>query len=284
MQSIFIPPAFVYHYISTIKRDYTNQKNGLIPLNTQLSKNHKRSDTLFILGSGSSINQITDKQWNTIEQHDSIGFNFWIVHDFVPDFYKFELDLSEKNKRTDYYYQILDKKWELYKNKIIIYNHFDSKKDVPVQILQKLADNKIYYPRYIYIPGREIKSFNMSMKFLKMFEKYILNRPCLFAKRSSITLLISLALMWDYKKIVLCGIDLNNSKYFYDDAYYKEKYPGLNSGQSGLVHMSFDSKKNPFTIDKIIMCINDIMIQNTGKQLLVLNKSSALYPSLSKYD
>lgn len=215
---------------------------------------------------------------------NSIGFNFWIVHDFVPDFYNFELDLSEKNKRTDYYYQILDKKWELYKNKIIIYNHFDSKKDVPVQILQKLADNKIYYPRYISIPGREIKSFNMSMKFFKMFEKYILNRPCLFAKRSSITLLISLALMWDYKKIVLCGIDLNNSKYFYDDAYYKEKYPGITSGQFGNVHKSFDSKIHPFTIDKIIMSVNDMMIQNTGRQLFVLNTASALYPKLPVFN
>ena len=48
---------------------------------------YKQSDTLFILGSGGSIATCSDKQWETIGKHDSIGFNFWLLHEFVPTYF-----------------------------------------------------------------------------------------------------------------------------------------------------------------------------------------------------
>ena len=44
----------------------------------------KNSDNLFILGSGESINSI--KIWDQIETHDSVGFNYFIFNNFVPNF------------------------------------------------------------------------------------------------------------------------------------------------------------------------------------------------------
>ena len=161
--------------------------------------------------------------------------------------------------------------------KRIIYNHFNSKKEVPKQILCKMVDNQIYYPKYIYLPGKDEESFHLGMKY---FNKLWLRESYLFSKRGSITMLISFALYSGYKKIILCGIDLNNTDYFYDDIYYNKKYPSISNGQSGHVHMSYDSKHNSFTIDKIISLVNNKIIKNTDRQLFVLNKSSALYPEL----
>jgi len=39
----------------------------------------RRSDTLFVFGSGSSINDITAAEWRHIEAHDTLSFN-WFVH------------------------------------------------------------------------------------------------------------------------------------------------------------------------------------------------------------
>ena len=50
----------------------------------------KTSDTVFILGSGWSINEIPDNRWDIIGHHDTIGFNFWPVHPFVPRIFVFE--------------------------------------------------------------------------------------------------------------------------------------------------------------------------------------------------
>src|ERR1039458_7387443 len=50
----------------------------------------KTSDTVFVLGSGASINEILDRRWEVIGRHDTIALNFWPVHPFVPRIYLFE--------------------------------------------------------------------------------------------------------------------------------------------------------------------------------------------------
>ncbi len=59
-------------------------------INKLCIKNYKKSDTIFILGSGSSVNDLTEENWTVINSHDSIGFNFWLIHEFVPTFYFIE--------------------------------------------------------------------------------------------------------------------------------------------------------------------------------------------------
>lgn len=39
----------------------------------------RRSDTVFIFGSGASLNELSPEDWKAIEQHDTFGFN-WFVH------------------------------------------------------------------------------------------------------------------------------------------------------------------------------------------------------------
>ena len=39
----------------------------------------RKSDTVFIFGSGYSLNDIPPEQWREIERHDTLGFN-WFVH------------------------------------------------------------------------------------------------------------------------------------------------------------------------------------------------------------
>jgi hypothetical protein len=42
-------------------------------------RSHRRSDTVFIMGSGASLNEITADEWLAISEHDTFGFN-WFVH------------------------------------------------------------------------------------------------------------------------------------------------------------------------------------------------------------
>src|SRR5271155_5733125 len=69
------------------KEEYSRRRLGIrrfLDLDLSIVK---RSDTLFILASGSSINKISPARWDMIAQHDSIGFNFWPIHPFVPNMY-----------------------------------------------------------------------------------------------------------------------------------------------------------------------------------------------------
>src|SRR5271157_4008789 len=50
----------------------------------------RTSDTVFVLGSGWSINEVPAERWDVMGRHDTIGFNFWPVHPFVPRIFVFE--------------------------------------------------------------------------------------------------------------------------------------------------------------------------------------------------
>ena len=83
-------------------------------------KNYKTSNTLYILGSGPSVLDITDKQWQHIKSHNSMGFNHWYVHDFEPTFYdlSYLADNQFNSKETSMYYQASKK----FKNSKFILN------------------------------------------------------------------------------------------------------------------------------------------------------------------
>ena len=80
--------------IARISIRYASAKNLGKPLNKLDHSKHVTSDTVFILATGSSINGYPDSHWKTIEAHDSIGLNFFLLHDHVPTYYVMEKVLS----------------------------------------------------------------------------------------------------------------------------------------------------------------------------------------------
>ena len=80
---------------------------GVQPITDDFKK-RKTSDTLFVLGSGPSINDLTADDWATIGTHNSVGFNWWMVHDFVPSFYLFQF--LQTGKRTYRIYGLIEKR------------------------------------------------------------------------------------------------------------------------------------------------------------------------------
>jgi hypothetical protein len=81
-------------------------------IETFLPAGVKTSDTLFILGSGSLINELDDDDWRLIAAHKSVGFNFWPIHKFVPTYYFYETSKHDdrntllasllRSRRADY--------------------------------------------------------------------------------------------------------------------------------------------------------------------------------------
>jgi hypothetical protein len=46
-------------------------------------RQRRNSDTVFIFGSGASLNDLSDEQWREVERHDTIGFNWFVRQQFV---------------------------------------------------------------------------------------------------------------------------------------------------------------------------------------------------------
>jgi hypothetical protein len=176
---------------------------------TNIFKN-KASDIIFILGSGSSINNF--KFWNCVKKKDSIGFNFFLFHKFIPNFYIFETPNINNNNQFKSQLELID--YKLSKNAGYRKVQFFLKiRPGYSQISKIFKKNKINFST--------ILDFNFNLK-KKKFIKFIRNKffflfNYFFLCGHGVGTLEKICLkafFSGYKSIVLCGVDLNNTNYF----------------------------------------------------------------------
>jgi|Wag4MinimDraft_7_1082656.scaffolds.fasta_scaffold00206_4 hypothetical protein len=275
---------YLKQHIKTVKEvNQITKNNNLKKLEELNISSHKKSDTLFILGSGASINDFSDDDWDIISNNNSIGFNFWLIHDFVPDFYCFEPPPNEL--RNDVFYKLLNLKRNEYNDIPFILRHPSNInfKEIPNNIIDNL-----YLPYTQRIYGSSLNNLKQSISYLDKFGFFNIDSKIkyLLRKRSSLTVLLSFGFFAGYNKIVLCGVDLNNTKYFYteDNLYYKKKgVPIPPNKQKGKIHKTIDPSYGDITIDNIIYNLNKLIFEEQNIRLFIGSKKSALYPMLPYY-
>jgi hypothetical protein len=242
----------------------------------------RKSDTLFILGSGDSINMIDDTQWDEISKHDSVGFNFWLLHKFVPSFYVFEESLDKE--RNFIFYKNLYVKKDDYKNTPFIVKDIEYK-GISTELIPSNLRNNIYLSTEMVIQNTDSKYleyfFIKGINFIKSKNKKKLR--VLLKKSGSLSYLLFLGEALGYKKIVLCGIDLNNSKYFYDRYNIENLTIPINYKNKDYIHPTNERTKTNTPMSEVVLLINDLLLKREGVKLYVGNKISALYPSLDCY-
>lgn len=248
----------------------------------------KKSDTLFVMGGGASVLTYTPDEWKTIADHDSIGLSYWMLHPFVPTYYIFELTKYEwdlpctvKNlgERTD-----LTSAASLYLKDA---ERFDKETiNSALDTLPKNMQNPVNLVWDAEIPGDTVTEFTHAVRSLNRISFFEGGRYwAVPKKRATIFMAISLAVRAGYKNIVLCGVDLNNTRYFFKSPEFEVKSnlcvpPDY---QSGPVHKTNDPKEGELTISAILDVFDRIVLQPRGITLSVAKSSSALFPRFSTY-
>ena len=98
--SLLLPVYYLYCRLRYYPPEKVIRNKYQLPLVDEIDLTaYKRSDTLFVLGSGPSINRIPQERWRAIAAHDSVGFNFWPYHPFVPTFYLWKVRLARINAK-----------------------------------------------------------------------------------------------------------------------------------------------------------------------------------------
>lgn len=243
----------------------------------------KRSKTIFILGSGSSINEYTNNEWSEIQSHTSIGLNYWTLHDFIPDAYCFETATTTLPLVNN-----LAKKKIDYKNTSILIKDIDN---TSTYTLNKFINN---YPKelqkntYLSLdfdyPTQTPEDLTVLLHILKKYHFFNYKHLPVPRKIGSIFYLISLLSRLRPLRIILCGVDLNNPQCFFDPS--RDKL--INNGFSlppiiDGTHQTIDPSKLTITIDSALFQLNDIALKPLGIELYVAKSSSSLYPSLPEY-
>lgn len=275
---------FLYHFLSQYRinrlvKNFASRSFIKIAEYSQLSKD-KSNDVIFVLGSGSSVNELGDRVWEEIRSADSIGINFWLIHDHVPDYYLFEVPRDEDRKIV--FRKLLESKKEEYLGQKCTFlvkdiSHGNFGEEV---IPQNLRENVYTFFQYNVL-GSSLDLVRKSINRYRFFG-VIKSDSVLLSRRATVFSAVYFAWKMGYKKIVLVGVDLNNTRYFYEDDEYKGALVP-SSGQTGEVHKTVDPQYGSVKIDELICAFNEDVLKPEGVKLYTASKKSLLYPRIPFY-
>lgn len=235
--------------------------------------------TLFILGSGASIESISDEGFQKIRAGFSIGVNAWPLHHFVPDVYAYEPvdDEASDHFRT---LSLLDRPEviERLPSLLILRPRNQLEQFQLDQIPKELVDRTFLYGR-LTPATRKVR--NLSGDLVEFLRGALRRRAvtALLDSGATIVRLASLGLVLGYKRIVFVGVDLNNSRYFWEENPHHLSRLGIDSfdsGQRQAVHETMNSENRPFVVTDILRSLSDVAESVFAAQFFVESEHSAL--------
>lgn len=280
---------FIYKILQKSMRVSLNENDRNRNVTWSELLRRKKSDTLVILGSGKSINEITKDHWEEFADYDTIGFNFWPIHSFVPNFYFFET--PRDGGRFNVFKKLFICIEQQYKSSLIIYKDSRFSKDAT---LRDLVFGAGFFMDFFSVPGSSLRYFKSSLSIIDFLYRYGLFQSINFGKRASIIGLLFLGIKMKYKRIIICGIDLMHSDYFYDQSFVKnplvpqeivsslvEENNKVFSSNS--IHKTNNKAYGELIVEDLIMSISKHRISKETA-LFVYNNSSLLSKYLPTYN
>ena len=250
----------------------------------------QKNSTFFILGSGSSINELSEEDFDHIKEGVSIGINVWAIHPFIPSAYAFETGKSggEPAEDTLFITDLLERRSLAADNPKFLFLR---------PTLPSTTANLVKAPtegnpeQYLY--GRANLTTRLSANLPRDVER-ILNsmttgrtRPnVLLDNGASVVRMLVLGFLQGFTKIVLTGVDLDNRPYFWlapDYPHATEEILRLFSRPSTLAHSTNSTENRPFTTEKAIRAVAEILTKKYGVEVFVGSKESTLSAALPSY-
>ena len=205
----------IYRYY---KNCLCNDKYSINTLNLRYAGLRKRSDTLFVLCSGSSILSLSEDNWRTISGYDSIGFNFSYLLRHVPTFYFCELARTASSESTcEKISKDLSCLADEYSQTLVIVKPFTSNILFNLRSLWRFKFYKAFFMPQLFATENSQEWFYH--RFAMMLKQAFL-LPYQFPSphyvhRATLEQAVSFGIALNYKEIVICGADLGG-KYFYE--------------------------------------------------------------------
>jgi len=238
----------------------------------------KKSDTLFICGSSGHLDEIDEAMWDKIDEHDTLALNYFIYHKFVPTY--FALNYGRNRSVNTYLEALIKNRNKDYENTIFLIGSRKRRRGVHPRIMpQFFADNPkvtfFLHPKSVRVP------------VFRPFSREDFNKSMFY--RGSLNLYLYIARLFEYRKIVLVGCEMDSGVPFYEnypEAQWMDKIEGYQpSYEERLRHRyvgSYDSQ-GKHNLISTILAINEFVFEPEGIQLYVFNKKSLLYPKIPLY-
>ncbi len=233
----------------------------------------KKSDTLFILGSGSSLNKLSKIEIDTIKKNDLFGLNFsYLKSDIIPTFHQFSWEKSYACEYlTKFFYGFRNK----YKNTVIFISDKARYRFAHPKLTPDFfpVNPSLYYydlPKAINVDKNGFSD--------ELFDQSIFYR-------GTLSLILELIISFEYKKIVLIGVDLDTREHFFDNMDIMQEYCAIfyEKNTKEKFESMYIKKNKEQTFDKYLIALEDYLRRKKGIQLYTAFQNKMLSPKLPTY-
>jgi hypothetical protein len=230
----------------------------------------KSRESLFLLGGGSSINELTGGHFDHIRSRASIGFNVWAIHPFIPDVYSFETGKDQNRPGEDTQFQPT----------------LPATSRNLVQVPESLRNNQFMYGR-ANLPTRDAS--NLLQDVHRVLRAYKLGRNpnnVFLDNGATVVRMLVFGALQGFRNIVLIGIDLDDRPYFWlapDYPFRSEEIARVFPRRSGLPHDTLETLNRPFPVDRLVLALSHVLKKSFGITVYVGNSRSTLAPSIPVY-
>ncbi len=257
----------------------------------------RTSDSVFILGSGPSINDISQHDFEYMSKRDSWGFNFWFVHEFVPRTYFAQVGIA-RNRNVE-----IMKAWDRCFRKVAdrygktdivlkggdLFHGHDLTSSQAYQQLVEAGVASISIMPTLLVPKDISQDAYTLLDSLRRFDLMKFGAgvcPPVPQIRSTVGLLVVLAVQMGYKEIVLCGVDGRDRAHFFDHESYMSVFPELQA-----IADSYKITEHPHTVVEntglspldYLVVFADFCRDNLGVEVKVASDKSYLTGKLPRY-
>jgi len=265
---------------------------GLAVLDTNfLAQFRAKSPTLVVLGSGESVEEITPSQWKIIGDCVSIGLNNWVVHDFIPDIYCFEQVQSSLDADARDSMSTLLGREEVVKRApaaLLLRPHSRTSPDRIIEIPSGLRERTRVYGRTGVVTRNRTNLVRDLRRLIQYSVRGQLPESIALDEGMSVARVLSLGVRAGFSSIVLVGVDLNSTQYFFDinPSYLTRRgMEGFNPWKKrGRVHGLEETKTRTFAASTFIPAFAEAARQEVGTRVYVSSSSSALANRLPVFD
>lgn len=244
------------------------------------------TETLFVLGSGSSINDLSERDFQYIDDSDSIGFNFWPIHAFVPSIYTVEAidtaTLPELRKPIlEKLAKVVFERDDYIDVPKFLTDYEKSRRATWDRMPDAWKESTFVYPT-VPIFARSEEETRRAIRLLQdmgLFDQ----TDVLLKYRATLSLMVTFGIVHKYRRIVLCGVDITDPRYFWHDARRYPQHVDFLKPQSGTIHGTGRELPMMATIQEVLRVIRDVVARPRGIEIFVASERSALVPDFPIY-
>ena len=265
---------------------------GLGVLDTDfLAQFRAKSSTLVVLGSGESVEEVTPSQWKLIGDCVSVGINSWLVHEFIPDIYCFEQVQSSLDADARDSMSTLLGREEVVSRApavLLLRPHSETPPHRIIGIPSRLRERTRVYGRTRVVTQDRRNLVRDLRQLIRYSVQGQLPESIVLDEGMSVARVLSLGVRAGFSSIVLVGVDLNSTQYFFDinPSYLTRR--GMEDynpwKKRGSVHGTEETETRTFAASTFIPAFAEAARQEVGTRVYVSSSSSALADRLPVFD